>query len=431
MTATAVNQELLQAMVGSLPADNLAPARTAAARKFAATGFPTVRQEDWKYTDLAIAADISNAWLSKPTAACDMSFASQGPLFDAVLDSIDAHWVIIRNGIIEPAQLEAIASAIGADTTLSRIAEEQAPELSTDDPLSAFNIALLRDGLRITAARAAAPDKPIGLLFLDSPSSAVTQTRVIIEANAASHLRLVECCLSVAPGRQFTNSVLETRLSSGARLDHVRIQRRDDAHVGTSRMSARLGRDSTLHHSNFDFGGALTRNDVAIEIAESGATVRLDGLYLASAEQHVDNHTCIVHGVGPSRSTEEYRGILAGRSRCVFNGKIIVATGADGTDSVQSNHNLLLSERAEIDTKPELEIYADDVKCAHGATVGQLDETALFYLRSRGLDNDQARQVLTRAFAAGMLDALAVVECRDHVAIVLDECLASLIGKNS
>jgi Fe-S cluster assembly protein SufD len=154
--------------------------------------------------------------------------------------------------------------------------------------------------------------------------------------------------------------------------------------------------------------------------------VELYGLYLASGRQHIDNHTRVHHRVGPATSTEEYRGILSDRSRCVFNGKAIVHRGADGTDARQANHNLLLSDKAEIDTKPELEIYADDVKCSHGATVGQLDKTALFYLRSRGLDRDEAAQVLTRAFAATIIGKATVQAVRNHAETLIDRRLQTL-----
>ena len=150
-------------------------------------------------------------------------------------------------------------------------------------------------------------------------------------------------------------------------------------------------------------------------------------MYLASGEQHIDNHTRVEHRVGPAISHEEYRGILSGRSRCVFNGQAVVFEGADGTDANQENHNLLLSQHAEIDTKPELEIYADDVKCGHGATVGQLDDAALFYLRTRGLDKDEARRLLTQAFAAGILSKLSIEECRDYLVEELKVRLAELV----
>jgi Fe-S cluster assembly protein SufD len=159
--------------------------------------------------------------------------------------------------------------------------------------------------------------------------------------------------------------------------------------------------------------------------------VVFSGLYLAGDEQHIDNHTRVDHRKGPARSSQEYRGILSGRCRCVWNGKAIVHQGADGTDANQENHNLLLSENAEIDAKPELEIYADDVKCSHGTTVGQLDETALFYLRSRGMDKRQAVQMLTRAFAADLVGRVAVQAAKDTISALVENRLADLIQEET
>jgi len=158
-------------------------------------------------------------------------------------------------------------------------------------------------------------------------------------------------------------------------------------------------RDSQFNYSGFDLGGDFVRNDIAVDLTRAGSCATFDGLYLIGEGQHIDNHTRVDHRTGPAESRQEYRGILAGKSRGVWNGKAIVHVGADGTDAEQANHNLLLSDNAEIDAKPELEIYADDVKCSHGTTVGQLDETALFYLRTRGLSKREAKQVLTTAFA--------------------------------
>jgi len=432
MTGPTIDPERLQTIVKALPMDNLALARAAAARKFSTAGLPTKRQEEWKYTDLSLAAEISNAWFDRNAPGAAILPTAPATTSEVELrHAIDAHWIVIRNGIVAATELSTIMGQLGSGISVSRVIDEKLPELSDDDPLSAFNVALLRDGLRISLQPGAAPGKPLGLIIIDDPSSEVTQTRVIVEAGANSRLRLVECCLSAAMGRQFTNSVLEARLAQGASLDHVRIQSRASDHVSIGRAAILLDRDARLKFSNFDFGGALSRNDVIAEIVGPGGSVNLSGLYLTTGEQHVDNHTCIVHSVGPSTSGEEYRGILAGRSRGIFNGKIVVAAGADGTDSTQSNHNLLLSDRAEIDTKPELEIYADDVKCAHGATVGQLDESALFYLQSRGLDKSQARHVLTRAFAAGLLGTLAVPECHDYLTSLVDRRLESMVGDHS
>ena len=201
--------------------------------------------------------------------------------------------------------------------------------------------------------------------------------------------------------------------------------------AATGRRWVRIGQDAALRYTSIDLGGALVRNDVAVDLVAAGSDVVANGLYLASGSQHIDNHLRIDHRVGPARSRAAFRGILHGRSRCVFNSKAIVYKGADGTDAAQSNHNLLLSDKAEIDTKPELEIYADDVKCAHGATVGQLDEAALFYLRSRGIDADAASRMLTRAFAASVLGELAVAAAADYVAGRLDQRLDLLVSEPS
>lgn len=423
MNQTSLNQALLQTFVDGMPDDGLTEARRDAATKFASMDFPTVGLEDWKYTNLADVVELSNAWLGSASDTVPENDGAGEEVVAAVTHNIDASWVVIRDGLVDPdlPQPEGIS--------VERVAATGNAKLGGDDPLSVFNAALLRDGLRIVASDAAAPDKPLGILFVDSPSNAVAQTRVIVETGVNARLQVIEYSVSAAGGEQFTNAVSELHLAGGSRVDHVRIQVRDREHAGVNRVAATLAGDAEFHHNSFDFGGSLTRNDVIADIGGRGAAVSLNGLYLASGNQHIDNHTSILHSVGPATSAEEYRGILGGRSQCVFNGKVVVSEGADGTDSRQTNHNLLLSDRAEIDTKPELEIYADDVKCAHGATVGQLDKTALFYLRSRGLDSEQARQVLTRAFAAGTLAELTIEACRDHLAELLDSRLEVLVGE--
>ena len=427
MNATGVKLDLLKAAVTALPPDELSAVRNNAVANFTANGFPTTKHEDWKYTNLSSAAELSNTWLQDQSAQTDPTPATKG---SEIPEQIDAHWITIINGVVNAESLKALGALNGSGITIARLADGiDAAAIMVDEPMSAFNAALLQDGLHIKVADDASVDKPIGLLLIDDGSVAVTQFRLLIDIGDNGHLKIVECPVSAGDGKQFSNSVSQASLSSGAVLDFVRLQQRDKQHLSVNRFAARLERDSTLNYNNFDFGGELARNDIVADIAGAGAEVIFRGLYLAAGQQHIDNHTRVDHRVGPAKSTEEYRGILNGRSRCVFNGKAIVHDGADGTDADQSNHNLLLSDNAEIDTKPELEIYADDVKCSHGATVGQLDKTALFYLRSRGLDEDEATQALTRAFAAAILGKLAIEECRDYVAAALDTQLDALIDE--
>ncbi len=373
---------------------------------------PTTRDEDWKYTDLARARDISTRWLD---AGADASAADLGEAIAAVVDSIDAHWFVIANGRLqgEP-PVEGVA--------VTRL--DAAPV--ADSALAELNAALLVDGLLL--AIAGAPDKPIGLLFIDGAEAAsVSQGYVEIEFAPRSAGEIVEYHASCGEADHYGNTALAINVGNGAAARHVRIQERALTHVQTGRTTVTLGRDARFTSASFDLGGGLVRNDLAIDIANPGAEVVFDGLYLAGDGQHIDNHTRVDHRVGPATSRQEYRGILNGQCRCVWNGKAIVHEGADGTDADQANHNLLLSTKAEIDAKPELEIYTDDVKCSHGTTVGQLDETALFYLRTRGLDKQHAKRVLTHAFAAGLVTHVPVDAAKDAVAARVEARLAALI----
>ncbi len=372
---------------------------------------PTTRDEDWKYTDLARARDISNRWLdagaAQPTASPDAEIA-------AITGTIEATWLVFDNGKLLGIPAGVAAEAIGEIPV-------------ADSALAELNAALLVDGVRIRIE--GEQEGPIGLLFVDSAVDAtVSQGYVQIDCAPASSVELVEYHVSHGAGDHYANTFVRMDLGDNASVRHVRIQNLDLTHVQTSNTLVRLGRDARFSSASFDLGGGLVRNDLGIDIANPGADASFDGLYLAGDGQHIDNHTRIDHRVGPATSRQEYRGVLNGKCQCVWNGKAIVHEGADGTDADQANHNLLLSTKAEIDAKPELEIYTDEVKCSHGTTVGQLDETALFYLRSRGLDKDMATQVLTHAFAAGLVSRVPVAAARDAVGALLETRLAELVA---
>jgi Fe-S cluster assembly protein SufD len=268
--------------------------------------------------------------------------------------------------------------------------------------------------LHIRVAAGPKLEKPIGILSFDNAESVgVAQTRVEIELAANAEASFIEYHASSGAADHYANSVVNLRLADNACANYVRIQDRAPIHNQTGRLNALLGRDSRFNHCAFDLGGRLTRNDLGIDLAGPGSSAAFHGLYLANGSQHIDNHTKVDHRVGPAESVQEYRGILGGASRCIWNGKAVVHAGADGTDAQQANHNLLLSDKAEVDAKPELEIYADEVKCAHGTTIGQLDETAMFYLRARGLDRHTARQLLTRAFAQSIVALSPIASIRE------------------
>ena len=434
MSASSVRTDLLEAAVNALPSDKLSAIRSAALSSFSANGFPTSKDEDWRYTNLAQAVDVTNKWLEEVAEKASREDDQRGRADEqlAITSQVDACWLIVSNGVVDRESFDRADSYYGSAMEISRLADGvQDDSITIDDGLSAFNATLLQDGLRIRINKDISADKPLGILFTNDATSGLSQERIIIDAGENSQARIFLCSTSSGTGKYFSNSIAQISLAAGAKLDFVQLQQRDQTHLGISKISAQLQRDAIFNHNAFDFGSEMARNDVEVEIAGPGASANLHGLYLATGEQHIDNHVQVIHGVGPATSSQVYRGILSGRSRCVFNGKAVVLAGADGTDANQSNHNLLLSEKAEIDTKPELEIYADDVKCSHGATVGQLDEAALFYLRSRGLAEDDAKRALTRAFASGMLSALAIDECHDYISNAIDQRLDELISEEN
>ena len=412
--------DALRDAVEQLPNNRLAASRLAAFAQLEARGTPTTGFEDWKYTDLSAVIDISNQWLVD--GAHERQAAAITAESDAITERVDAHWLVIANGGISEDSVVAAASA-GIDVSLL---SETDINLDFAAPLSDLNTALLRDGLQIRIAAGTKLDNPIGLLVVDDTTATVGVTQVRVEIDVAAHAEtdLIEHHVSTGDAGHYANSVINLNLGENATVRYVRIQDRSHAHSQTGRLNVRLDRDSELQHCVFDFGGKLVRNDLNIELAGAGAQAAFSGLYIATGDQHIDNHTRVDHRVGPARSLQEYRGILAGRARCVWNGKAMVHVGADGTDAEQANHNLLLSEQAEIDAKPELEIYADDVKCSHGTTIGQLDENALYYLRTRGLSRRDAQHLMTQAFAQSIVDkspiSLLQETLREMVAVRLD-----------
>lgn len=373
---------------------------------------PTTRDEDWKYTDLSRARDITSRWLD---AGGETVAAEIDEDIARITSSIDATWFVIANGEL---RLPGDTPGVSAQRL------DAAPV--ADSALAELNTALLLDGLRVRIE--GSPQKPIGLLLIDGAADAATsQTYVEVEFAANAAGEVIEYHASLGAADHYANVIIGINVGDHAAANHVRIQSRDLNHVQTARTVVNVGRDARFSSTGFDLGGGLVRNDLVVDIAHPGAEISFDGLYLAGEGQHIDNHTRVDHRAGPATSRQEYRGILNGKCRCVWNGKAIVHVGADGTDADQANHNLLLSEKAEIDAKPELEIYTDDVKCSHGTTVGQLDETALFYLRTRGLDRQHAKRILTHAFAAGLVSRIPVESARASVGKLVEARLAVVI----
>jgi len=282
--------------------------------------------------------------------------------------------------------------------------------------LAALNTAFLESGLFLLIPKNVKVETPIQVTFLTDGDTA-SFPRLLVVAEEHSSATLIESFVSTGDEEYFTNAVAEIIVKDGARLEHYRVQLESHKAFHTSLTSAELGRSASYDTTSINLGGRLSRHDVSVVMDNEGAECRVDGLYLAGAGQHTDTHSVIDHQQPHCTSHKLYKGILDVNARAVFNGKVFVREGAQKTDAMQTNKNLLLSPEARVDTKPQLEIYADDVKCAHGAAVGQIDQEELFYLQARGINPELGRSLLTYGFAEEVIEKIRI----DSIKRQLDE----------
>ena len=308
------------------------------------------------------------------------------------------------------------------DALLPRTLEEARQHLGRlavfdQNAFVALNTAFLENVIVIRIPSGAVIQEPIQITY-NGEAGQVTHPRVLIVVGADAHCTIVESYAGA--GNYFTNAVTEIVAGDRAVVDHYKIQREslEAFHVAT--LAAQLGRSANFVSHSISLGGALVRNDVNVVLSE-GTEATINGLYIVNGTQHIDNHTSIDHAKPHGTSHELYKGILDDQARAVFNGRIIVRQDAQKTDSKQTNKNLVLSDEAVIDTKPELQIWADDVRCTHGATIGQLDAESLFYLQSRGIGKEQARGLLTYAFAQDIVDRIKIPALKDSLERILFE----------
>lgn len=393
-----------------------------AAQRFAEAGFPDPRQEEWKYTNVR---PISTKAFAMPTQSATLTAAAVDAMRVPGLEDVhrlvflDGHW---QADLSSPALQQADLQIESLAAALAREPATLEPVLGTlaHDRYSSFvnaNTAFTADGAFIRLGRDVQFDKPIYLLLIGSTQTPATwnHPRILIHAGEGSTATIIEHYTDMEGATGFSNSITELRTEAGAHITHYLLQEHADTayHIGSLFVQCR--RDSQVISHNVNLGGRLVRHDFNVDLAEPGSEVHLNGLFLAGGRQHVDTHTRIHHSAPHTTSREEYRGIGQGHGRGVFKGRVLVERGAQKTNAEQHSANLLLSPHAEIDTKPELEIYADDVKCAHGATVGQLDLGSMYYLRSRGLDSETARAMLVFAFADSVLESMDQAVIREHI----------------
>lgn len=415
--------------------DWLADRRERAIERFARLGWPTSRLEAWRHTSLALLDSLA---LAAPAAALDPAQTLAG-LRAALDQNEDGCWLVFVDGRHQPAlsvscalpegaTVLSLADALAAPPpALGRAGLEAAfgePE-GADSPY-ALNLALASDGAVLHLEPGVALDKVVHLVFLGGTAAASRHVRNLLIAEEGSSATVIEHHLGsqerrtqAAETASLATVVTRVHVGAGASLSHVKLQQEDEYDIHLGLLEATQAEGSSFSSHSLSFGARLSRHDIRTRFDGHNAEALLNGLYHVDGRRHVDHHTTLDHQQPSCVSHELYRGLIDDSARGVFAGRIIVAQDAQHTDAVQRVDNLLLSPRAEADARPELEIYADDVKCAHGATVGQIDEDSLFYLRSRGLDEVRARQLLIYAFAADVLNRVALPSVRRQARAVL------------
>ena len=402
--------------------------REKAFRHFTENGFPTVENEEWKYTSVKEA--VSGQW--SVVSGQDQSADVTGFVFEESKNSV----LVFTNGTFDRdlSNIEALKSAsvlsfseTSADEKLGEIFKAKLGSLvdSEKNGFATLNAAFIGEGVFIHLPKNTKIDQPIQILFLTDDGK-VSFPRVLIVAEEFSEATFVETYNRDAETKYLTNAVVEVSVATEAKIKHFRLQRESHSAFHVSNTAAEIHRGSVYDTTAINLGAKLSRHDVSLKFNEEGGEAFVDGLYFLGEDQHHDTHSTIHHDVSNCTSHQTYKGILNDKSRGVFNGKVFVAVGASGTDGYQSNKNLLLSNDARVDTKPQLEIFNDDVKCSHGATVGQLEEEELFYLLSRGLNESLAKNLLTYGFAEEIVNKIEIESIKKQ----LDEAVLNRLNAN-
>jgi Fe-S cluster assembly protein SufD len=408
----------------------LHPVRRAAIARFAELGFPTTRDEDWRFTNVDPIAQTSFTLASDTgielTSRDIKRFAIPG-LSGIQLVFVNGRYAASlsspgspRNGL----SVRSLAQAIRDDRDvleqhLARYAGYQ------DDAFSALNTAFMEDGAFVHVPRGRVVEEPIRLLYVSTSTTEpiMIHPRNLIILGEDSQAVIVEDYVSLSDEVYFSNVITEVVVGQNSVLSHYLIEQEGKQALNVSTLRVEQGRSSNVASHTVLLGGALVRNNVHPVLAGEGGECLINGLFMGTSRQHMDNFMRVEHASPHCDSRQFYQGILDERAHGVFSGRIIVHKDAQKTDAKQTNNNLLLSQEAQIDTKPQLEIYADDVKCTHGATIGQIDENAIFYLRSRGIPQDAARAMLLFGFANESLERMKVESIRRHLEALVAQWL--------
>jgi Fe-S cluster assembly protein SufD len=412
----------------------LLPLRKAGMARFAELGFPTLQDEDWRFTNVTPLAKLPFKPMFEPAADATARLTLEKHIFASVsgprLVFVNGHYSAALSSVRGlPAGVK-VSNLVVALVSDSAFIEKQLGRcaLTEDNSFAALNQAFFLDGGFVHVPAGVSIAEPIQLIFVSTAkqSGETIQPRNLIIAGANSKATVIESYISADTTAYFTNAVTEIVAGDNAALEHVKFQDESANAFHLATIAGELGRASNVNIHSFALGAKLSRNNIRANLAGEGLECILNGLYLTRGEQLADHHMIVEHAQPHCASHEYFNGILDDKSKGVFHGRILVRPIAQKTDAKQTNRNLLLSDDATVDTKPQLEIYADDVKCTHGATVGQLNDESIFYLRTRGLGKDTARRMLIHAFAG---EIIARVKC-DSVREELDKIVWERLETN-
>jgi Fe-S cluster assembly protein SufD len=391
--------------------------RSSAMDRFEQLGFPSVREEDWKYTNLAT--------LAKEEFVPVMSGSTDAREVEGYAETAEAHLVVVDGFLREDLSTKTSLGDVVAidlfsaaeDARYNKIVRKYLARNAGyhNNGLTALNTAFLQSGVFLWIPKNVKLERPLQITFVADVENGASFPRLLVVAEENSSATLIESFVSSHSGKYFTNAIAEIVVKDGAQLEHYRVQRESNSAYHVSTTSAELGRTSRYFTTSINLGAQLSRHDVSVVMDHEGAETAVDGLYMVGSDQHTDTHSVIDHKQPHCTSHQLYKGILDGTGRAVFNGKVFVREGAQKTDALQTNKNLLLSEKARVDTKPQLEIYADDVKCAHGAAIGQIDQEELFYLETRGIGPELGRSLLTYGFAEEVIGKIKIDSIRSQL----------------
>jgi Fe-S cluster assembly protein SufD len=411
----------LESLTGLEPGDH--PRRDAAFARFVELGFPAANDEDWKYTSLRRLETRSFA----PALRRDGSTVTL-----PALAAIDAPRLLLVDGFAQPgvAWPDGVQGLTGAGARV-QLERSDWPRGGGTERFAALNAAFAGDPVLLDVQATQGPAPLLHVACVASGESTVSHPRLSVRIGANARLRLVLEHASDAGSERWVNCFVDVEIAQAASLELYRLQRHGARTFHTERIDVHAARDARVSVCDASLGATLARLDLNVDLTGREALAEVFGLFLADGTAHLDTHARVDHRAGGTTSLQDYRGIAAGRGRGVFNTAVFVHPGAAKSNARQSSRNLLLSPGAEIDTKPELQIHTDDVQCAHGATTGQLDANALFYLRSRGIELHEARRLLTRAFAASVLNRMNLAGYAEAVHDLVDARLTGLLEETA